>query len=261
MNRTYSPQSEASSDAIIDRASQELDSDGFSLLPAKTTLKLLGCPDFSDLADWAFFCASWGDLPLDTYMADGGTYRRRRHATLSISAPSIQLRRERHQPHYQDLDFNHLNGGVERMFEPIEDKVLTGATMSGLLAVAARIAAGPEPTDDWRVEVHQFRIEIDQSGHGLPTPEGRHRDGVDLAIMVLVNRANVIGGSTRISDSETRELALFSMLDPLDMAIVDDLRVYHEVSPIQADVSGDPSSRDVLVATFRRVTGCEPPPA
>ena len=32
------------------------------------------------LGDWADFAASWDRLERDTYMADGGRYRRRRHA-------------------------------------------------------------------------------------------------------------------------------------------------------------------------------------
>ena len=33
---------------------------------------------FGTLADWAAFAESWNDLEVDTYMADGGRYRRRR---------------------------------------------------------------------------------------------------------------------------------------------------------------------------------------
>ena len=34
-------------------------------------------------ADWDAFAASWDDLGLDTYMADGGRYRQRRHAAFA----------------------------------------------------------------------------------------------------------------------------------------------------------------------------------
>ena len=33
---------------------------------------------FGTLADWPAFAESWDDLEVDTYMADGGRYRRRR---------------------------------------------------------------------------------------------------------------------------------------------------------------------------------------
>ena len=35
---------------------------------------------FGPMADWPAYAASWNDLGLDTYMADGGRYRKRRHA-------------------------------------------------------------------------------------------------------------------------------------------------------------------------------------
>ena len=41
------------------------------------------------LADWQDFAASWDDLGPDTYMADGGRYRKRRHAVFSVGAGSI----------------------------------------------------------------------------------------------------------------------------------------------------------------------------
>ena len=38
------------------------------------------------LTDWGDFAASWDALDLDTYMADGGRYRRRRHAVFAATA-------------------------------------------------------------------------------------------------------------------------------------------------------------------------------
>ena len=38
------------------------------------------------------------------YMADGGRYRRRRHATLSVAAATTQAKPEAHQPKTQPLD-------------------------------------------------------------------------------------------------------------------------------------------------------------
>src|SRR6202012_4941845 len=56
------------------------------------------------LADWPAFAASWNDLGLDTYMADGGRYRKRRHAAFAATDDAIT--RKPHQPHYQSRDYN-----------------------------------------------------------------------------------------------------------------------------------------------------------
>lgn len=84
---------------------------GFSFVAADDMRAPL---EAAGLRDWEGFGASWDDLGLDTYMADGGRYRRRRHAAFALSADGI--RRKPHQPHYQSRDYNPLNGGLERWF-------------------------------------------------------------------------------------------------------------------------------------------------
>ena len=41
------------------------------------------------LTGWDAFARSWDDLGLDTYMADGGRYRKRRHAAFAASAAGV----------------------------------------------------------------------------------------------------------------------------------------------------------------------------
>ena len=78
-----------------------------------------GVLDQAGFADWDGFAASWDDLGVDMYMADGGRYRRRRFALLS-GRPE-RRRAKPHQPHYQSRDYNPLNGGIERWFEPVTE--------------------------------------------------------------------------------------------------------------------------------------------
>ena len=68
----------------------------------------------------------------------------------------------------------------------------------------------------WHAEIHQFRIEARADMMGHPTPEGIHRDGVDGAFVMLVNRDNVSSGVTEIFDSERRPLGHFTLSDPGD---------------------------------------------
>ena len=51
------------------------------------------------LDDWPAFAASWDDLGLDTYMADGGRYRKRRFAVFGAKAGAPAIPRKPHQPH------------------------------------------------------------------------------------------------------------------------------------------------------------------
>ena len=100
----------------------------------------------------------------------------------------------------------------------------------------------------WYIEAHQFRIDT-AGGIGRPTPEGAHRDGVDFVAVILVGRRNVRGGETRVFDADGPAGVRFTMEEPWTMLLMNDARVIHETTPIQAD--GAPGARDTLVLTYR----------
>jgi hypothetical protein len=204
---------------------------------------------FGALADWVLFADSWNHLELDTYMADGGRYRRRRHATYEASDAAIG--RQPRQPHYQGLDYNPLNGGVARWFEPIDASVGDGPTMRAILAFCRSLFANLQPeTRAWRIEAHQFRIEARSGEEGRPTPEGMHRDGVDFVLVLLVGRRNIASGVTGIHALDGHPLGHFTLAHPLDAALLDDRRVAHGVTAVEPIDAAAPAYRDVLVVTF-----------
>ena len=205
---------------------------------------------FGALADWPAFADSWNRLELDNYMADGGRYRRRRHAVYATTADGA-VERQAHQPHYQTLDYNPLHGGIARWFAPVEPEIGDGASLRTILAFCRTLFGRLAPTvSDWRIEVHQFRIEARPGEQGRPTPEGLHRDGVDFVLVLLVNRRNIASGMTTIHALQGRRLGHFTLTDPLDAALVDDKRVAHGVTPVEALDPAQSACRDVLVVTF-----------
>jgi hypothetical protein len=226
---------------------------GFSFVPGDRMHALL--ENMGSLADWETFAASWNDLAVDTYMGDGGRYRRRRYGAYRVDGEG-HIARQPHQPHYQTLDYNHLNGGIERWFEPMTPEVGASDSMSTILKFCADCfgSLGPAPAA-WNVEVHQFRIEARPGEAGKPTPEGMHRDGVDYVLVLMVNRTNILSGTTTICDLEKRSLGSFTLTTPFDAAIVDDKRVFHGVTPVEPIDANAPAYRDVLVVTFRRAAG------
>lgn len=238
-------------DMDIQRLCRLIEHRSFCRLPAEHVRSLLLQQDPLSLHDWPAFQESWSRLSLDGYMADGGRYRKRRYATLSATASSLNPQIEPHQPHYQSRNYNQLNGGVSRHFEPIEDVILRGNTMSGLLTLGCDLFSRLSPYPDWHIEVHQFRIEADGTQVALPTPEGPHRDGVDFVMMLMVNRLNVVGGATTIYDLEDCSLDEFTLTDPLELVLVDDQRIRHAVAPIAPLDTNRSGYRDVFVATFR----------
>jgi hypothetical protein len=225
--------------------------DGFAFVRAAGLRAAL---DAAALADWAGFASSWDDLGIDAYMADGGRYRRRRHAAFSASAGGI--RRKPHQPHYQSRDYNALNGGIERWFEPVTEAIGAHPALTAILTTCRTLFDDLTPPETrppaWHVEVHQFRIETRPGQAGNPTPEGMHRDGVDWVLVLLVSRINIASGETTIADFAKRPLGSFTLTDPLDAAVTDDHRVFHGVTPVVPLDPDRPGHRDVLVVTFRR---------
>jgi hypothetical protein len=228
-----------------------IEHDGFAFVRAPEMSALLAN---AELRDWEGFAASWNDLGVDGYMADGGRYRRRRFA--AYRATPAGFCRKPHQPHYQSRDYNPLNGGVERWFEPVAEAIGRHEILSVILAACHelfdRMTSVALRPDAWHVEIHQFRIEARAGEVGQPTPEGMHRDGVDWVLVLMIRRENVKSGGTTIYDLAKRPLGSFTLTRPLEAAIVDDSRVYHGVTPVEPIDPTHPAYRDVLVVTFRR---------
>jgi hypothetical protein len=225
---------------------------GFAFVPAASMRGLLGIPAAGP--DWDAFAASWNDLPWDEYLASYGRYRRRRHAVFYAARGGPVESAPRHEPHYQSRAYNPLQGGIERWFEPIAAQVGSGEAMQSTLRFCRGTfdALAPAVTR-WRIEAHQFRIEARADLPGQPTPEGMHRDGVDYVLVLLIARRNIASGTTMIHAPDRRELGSFTLIEPLDAALVDDARVFHGVTPVIALDPAQPAHRDVLVVTFKRV--------
>jgi hypothetical protein len=220
-----------------------LESDGYALLqpPAASAALQLELDELERLRE------TWERLPRDTYLRDGGHYRARRHSCF-VQAPGGALTQVTHRAHWQPTSYNALHGGMQRWFDPIEPSVSGAPAWRQLLASLGDLFARLRPVERWFIEAHQFRIDT-SAGIGRPTPEGAHRDGVDFVAVVLVRRSAVRGGETRVFEAQGSHGVRFTMQLPWSMLLLDDARVIHETTPIQADaVAG---VRDTLVLTYR----------
>lgn len=232
---------------MSDNLRNQVETAGFAIVPApemRTRLEAVSAGDFSVFAD------SWNALDLDTYMADGGQYRRRRHAVFTLKGG--RLERLQHQPHYQARDYNSLNGGIERWFTPVRPGIAESPVLAAVTTACAEVFA-LDPTADIYVEMHQFRIEATSGQAGQPTPEGMHRDGVDWVCVMLIDRVNLEQGVTSIAAPDGTPLGAFTLAAPMDTVFVDDHRVLHGVTAVTPADPARPGYRDVLVLTFRRV--------
>lgn len=228
--------------ALGDLGSQ-LGTAGFAVLSARSLAGLASVEEGA-FDGWASF---WDDLAVDEHLRDHGSYRRRRHGSFVLDGE--RLERVPHRAHWQPTEYNALHGGIERWFEPLDpalaDDPAFDALVRGLCGQASALR-GPRP---WFVEVHPFRIDA-SDGIGRPTPEGAHRDGVDLVAVILVARRNIKGGETRVFDLRGPQGMRFTMAEPWSALLIDDARVVHESTPIQPREAGA-AHRDTLVVTIR----------
>ena len=149
------------------------------------------------------------------------------------------------------MAYNALHGGYERWFEPLASDLATDPAWSRLLAALGGCANALRGPQRWFVEAHAFRIETGAEGIGRPTPEGAHRDGVDLVAVMLMARRNVKGGETRVFDARGPQGLRFVLTEPFSVLLLDDERVIHETTPIQPQDAALPAERDTLVLTYR----------
>jgi hypothetical protein len=215
---------------------------GYAVLSPQGVCELAGCT----AQELEALAPAWADLPPDQYLKDGGRYRRRRHSC--FIAEGERLTQAPHRAHWQPVEYNALHGGMQRWFEPMHADVVARPAWSRLLAAMAREASGLRGPQPWFVEAHQFRIDT-EGGIGRPTPEGAHRDGVDLVAVFLVAREGVKGGETRVFQADGPSGQRFTLTEPWSLLLLDDARVIHETTPIQP-VDGR-GYRDTLVLTLR----------
>ncbi|GAB6195041.1 2OG-Fe dioxygenase family protein [Lysobacter xanthus] len=225
-------------------AVQRLAAKGYAVLAPDAVVHLCGAAT----AALPSLAPTWNDLQPDAYLRDGGRYRRRRHSCFVVEGDEVV--QAPHRAHWQSLDYNALHGGMHRWFEPVAPPTATAPAFVELMQGLGRVFSAVRPASRWFVEAHQFRIDT-AGGVGRPTPEGAHRDGVDFVAVLLVDRAGIKGGETRVFEAEGPAGERFTLETPWSALLLDDTRVIHESTPIQPAGEGGDGHRDTLVLTYR----------
>ncbi len=226
---------------------EQLGTAGWAVVDAASLSSLCGL----DPAAMQAWLPVWQSLPPDPHLRDGGRYRRRRHGCFMVSAEGVHA--APHRAHWQPVAYNALHGGFERWFEALPAPLMQDPAWARLIQGLAGLATTLRGPATWYVEAHPFRISTEGEGAiGRPTPEGAHRDGVDLVAVILVGRNNVKGGETRVFDARGPQGVRFTLREPWSALLLDDERVIHETTPIQPLDPTQAAARDTLVLTFRR---------
>ena len=228
-----------------DQIQTALRTQGFAVLDANGVAQWLGPALAACLPE---LDPHWNDLPADPHLKDGGRYRRRRHGSCVVNGPQIQAVPDR--PHWQPLAYNALHGGMQRWFAPLPAALVAHPAFERLLVALGECTSALRGEQPWYTETHVFRIDT-TDGIGRPTPEGAHRDGVDLVAVFLVARHQIKGGESRVFEAQGPNGQRFTLSEPWSLLLLDDQRVIHESTPIQPLEPGQPGWRDTLVITLR----------
>jgi hypothetical protein len=222
---------------------------------SETGTHLLGAEEFSSLTnsapeDWDRFAQNWNDLELDTYMADGGTYRYRRYDQFVIDVEAERVILLQHGPYRQEADVNTLNGGIDRLYEPLTTRFLDDPLFRNILMELALVFSGVEDVRKWNVKVTPIRIIATQDQAGRPTPEGRHSDGATFITSLMLGRSNVVGADSSVHTEDGECLITTTLSEPGEILLSDDRRTLHEVTPVRPRQVGAPGHRDVLIMAY-----------
>ncbi|MEV0031517.1 2OG-Fe dioxygenase family protein [Nocardia sp. NPDC050793] len=229
---------------------EQLSDVGECLVPSDELSAVLAVGD----DDWARFAKNWEDLHLDTFMADGGAYRYRRYGQFELDPKTGELTALPHEPYRQERYYNQLNGGVDRVYDPLTEAFASDPLLRDLLVRLGRIFTTVDDTQRWQIKLHPVRI-IAGAAIGKPAPEGKHRDGVTFVGSLLIDRLNITGGESSTYDEEGTRLRTCTLTEPGDLLLNDDQRTYHAVTPIEAIDETAPAHRDVLVLNYAALPG------
>ena len=199
------------------------------------------------LPDEASFIRSWDRLPLDCFSHDNGTYRRRRYSQFRIV--DTELVSQPHRAFFQSTEVNSANGGVHRLFEPVEPEVRRSRTLRTAVLHLLDLLPSEYGRELTGIGVHQIRIVAAEGAPGLPTPEGIHQDGHYFVGQVLIHRGAVSGGESTLYDLERRPIFRTTLRSRWESIIIDDRRVFHSVDGIRVLADSD-TTRDMLLIDF-----------
>jgi hypothetical protein len=186
---------------------------------------------------------SFENLCLDQYLGTKQRYRRFSQFKVRLGKDGFKAEKLPHRPFIQGGNYNKLYGALKRFYEPIETDVVPVVKYCSEHVPIAR-------DTDYLIRTHQFRTVVTKDIQGSCVPEGPHRDGVDLGVMVCVGRCNVDGGETQISYTVDGETVFSQAVQPKTAIVIKDKEIYHNVTDIRLADGAEFGYRDMLFWGF-----------
>ncbi len=251
---------------ILVRARNDFEIDGYAFLAGHDVRSIMHAPDVIDLVEAA------RSAPPDVYDKIGSRFRMYHQATyfpwngaLVVNppfqdGPSLVP----YSTYFQQASFNIEHGGQHRRFTPFSEQLLSNFALRALVSLCFKLiprwrlkGAGRWPV---LVGMHLIRLQSDGRRAAVATPNHAHQDGEPFTFVIMLERDNIEGGVSFILDAscagqhpddvpDRHILASGTLMEPLDIAAVDDERVAHHVTGVLG-AGGRPGFRSVLLIDF-----------
>lgn len=185
---------------------------------------------------------SFSDLPFDPYMGNN-RFRRFSQYRMSYSHDRWAYEKLPQRPYVTYSKYNNVAGGIKRYYEPI------------LMDFSRLISAGAEEidldtTEDWQINVHQYRVIVGQGIEGVVVPEGVHQDGHEYVMIAVFKRQNITGAEMSLLPLDKGKAFFRTTVMEGQAALIDDRKMFHYVSNIESNNDG--GYRDIIVVAFSR---------
>lgn len=198
------------------------------------------------LVDLPLIQAVFNTVPRDAFVKDGSRCK-------SIYRARVRnglVEQQEHGPLYQSAVHNYGVYGADCRPYPEMDPLLVAA----FEPVVRFFAATSSLTDEQEVLVQAQRVIAccgSDGRTGQTAREDWHSDGqVSLGILVI-NRVNITGGVSQLAhDAKGARMILEQTLEPGDLLMIDDTKLFHNATPIHA-IDGDRvGHRDIAILTW-----------
>ena len=154
--------------------------------------------------------------------------------------------------YFQSKEYNYVDGGKIREFDPIPDGYLNNPILKALIEKDVELAKQTSIIDfesKFQMGLHQIRYNAQGTEPSYSSPVWLHRDDEPLVFVHLFNLSqNVLGGDNLIATDPKTITHILRLNSPLETLLLTK-KPYHAVTPLGSS-NGDRVFRDILLITF-----------
>ena len=185
---------------------------------------------------------SFNYLKIDNYYLNK---RKRAFSLLEVGNQSVKIVGDLN--FYQSNCYNNFNGNILRTYENIPKILVNDDLFKDMVFAFNKKVNDENKLVNKYIQIHQIRVYADEKPINL-IPEGIHQDGFNIVGLYCVKRENIKGGVSNIYDNKKNKIYKRE-LSQGEMIILNDARLFHDVTNIELVDKEQIGYRDIFVLT------------